>query len=156
MRRPVVLLALALAVAAAMVAVHWTRTAGPGIGPGSPVVPGGPGEARSGTADRAAPPAAAPAPRPSTGDPREPAGLHHARDVLAAIVARDGAPLPGYVGGREFHNRERRLPPGRYREYDVHPRAPGRDRGPERLVVERATGRAYYTRDHYRTFVPLN
>lgn len=81
--------------------------------------------------------------------------LGRAREVLAAIEARDGAPPPGYVGGREFHNRERRLPAGRYREYDVHPRVPGRDRGPERLVVDRAAGRAYYTGDHYRTFVPL-
>ena len=76
--------------------------------------------------------------------------------MLAAIEARGGEPLAGYVGGRAFHNRERRLPAGRYREYDVYPRVPGQDRGPERLVIERATGRAYYTRDHYRTFVPLN
>jgi ribonuclease T1 len=81
--------------------------------------------------------------------------LGRAREVLAAIEAREGAALPGYVGGREFHNRERRLPPGRYREYDVHPRVPGQDRGPERLVVDRTAGRAYYTGDHYRTFVPL-
>jgi ribonuclease T1 len=38
----------------------------------------------------------------------------------------------------------------------VHPRITGRDRGPERLVIEQATGRAYYTGDHYRTFVALN
>jgi len=85
----------------------------------------------------------------------ESAALGRARQVLAAIEERDGEPLPGYVGGRAFHNRERRLPAGRYREYDVHPRVPGRDRGPERLVVDRTTGRAYYTGDHYRTFVPL-
>lgn len=85
----------------------------------------------------------------------ESAALGRARQVLAAIEERDGEPLPGYVGGRAFHNRERRLPPGRYREYDVHPRVPGQDRGPERLVVDRTTGRAYYTGDHYRTFVPL-
>jgi len=85
-----------------------------------------------------------------------PAALERARDVLAAIEDRGGKPLPGYVGGRAFHNRERRLPAGRYREYDVHPRVPGDDRGPERLVVEQTTGRAYYTGDHYRTFVPLN
>ena len=36
-------------------------------------------------------------------------------------------------------------PPGRYREYDLHPRVPGQNRGPERLVVEQTTGRAYYT-----------
>jgi ribonuclease T1 len=76
--------------------------------------------------------------------------------MLAAIEARGGAALPGYVGGRAFHNRERRLPAGRYREYDIHPRVAGQDRGPERLVVDQTTGRAYYTGDHYRTFVPLH
>ena len=59
------------------------------------------------------------------------------------------------MGGRAFHNREHRLPPGRYREYDVHPRRRGRDRGPERIVVEVGSGRAWYTPDHYRTFVPM-
>jgi ribonuclease T1 len=82
--------------------------------------------------------------------------LERAREVLAAIEAQGGEALAGYVGGRAFHNRERRLPAGRYREYDLHPRIPGQDRGPERLVIERTTGRAYYTGDHYRTFVPLN
>lgn len=77
-------------------------------------------------------------------------------DVLAAIQERRGKPLPGYVGGRVFENRERRLPKGRYREYDVNPKIPGRNRGAERLVIERRTGKAYYTRDHYRTFTLLN
>lgn len=107
-----------------------------------------------------------PAPGPSAGEASRaapaptiastPAGLERARDVLAAIEAQGGEPPAGYVGGRAFHNRERRLPAGRYREYDLRPRVPGQDRGPERLVIERTTGRAYYTGDHYRTFVPLN
>ena len=66
--------------------------------------------------------------------PRRPArattpALERAREMLATIQARGGEPLAGYVGGRAFQNRERRLPPGRYREYDVHPRVAGRDRG---------------------------
>lgn len=77
-------------------------------------------------------------------------------DVLAKIQARDGQPLLGYVGGRTFENRERRLPRGRYREYDVNPKVPGRNRGAERLVIEQRTGKAFYTDDHYRTFTPLN
>lgn len=77
-------------------------------------------------------------------------------DVLTKIQARDGQPLLGYVGGRTFENRERRLPRGRYREYDVNPKVPGRNRGPERLVIEQRTGKAFYTGDHYRTFTPLN
>jgi ribonuclease T1 len=127
------------------------------------VEPAGSPAARSVTGyDGTAPPTA------TAGDPRpqqpqrkaadgaaESPALDRARQMLAAIEERGGEPLPGHVGGREFHNRERRLPPGRYREYDVHPRVRGKDRGPERLVVDRTTGRAYYTGDHYRTFVPL-
>ena len=79
-----------------------------------------------------------------------------AYDVLAALQQRNGAPLPGYIGGNEFRNRERRLPHGRYREYDVNRKIPGRSRGAERLVIEQRSGKAYYTGDHYRTFIPLN
>jgi ribonuclease T1 len=152
MRRPVlVLVALALALAAVAV---WVRR-DPGVG--GVAQPSAPGS----TAREESPPAPAPTIDSTPTVRPGPAGsaaasLERARDVLAAIEARGGEPLTGYVGGRAFHNRERRLPPGRYREYDVHARVPGQDRGPERLVIERATGRAYYTRDHYRTFVPLN
>jgi len=79
-----------------------------------------------------------------------------ARDLLDTIQDRLGAPLPGYVGGRAFHNHERRLPNGRYREYDVNPKLRGRPRDGERIVIEQRTGKAYYTGDHYRTFIPLN
>ena len=79
-----------------------------------------------------------------------------AYDLLKRLEERQGTPLPGYVGGRDFQNRERRLPWGRYREYDVNPKLRGRGRDAERLVIERRTGKAYYTGDHYRTFVPLN
>jgi ribonuclease T1 len=79
-----------------------------------------------------------------------------AKEILEAIQKRHGDPLPGYIGGRTFQNRERRLPPGRYREYDVNPKIPGRDRGPERLVIEQRTGKAYYAGDHYVTFIPMN
>ena len=79
-----------------------------------------------------------------------------AMQIFEAIQKRHGDPLPGYVGGRTFHNREGRLPSGRYREYDVNPKSPGRNRGPERVVIEQRTGKAYYTGDHYVTFIPLN
>ena len=111
-----------------------------------------PGAASTPATAPAAPTASTPAGRGTA----EAAALQQARDVLAAIEARHGQPLDGYVGGRVFHNREGRLPAGRYREYDVHPRTPGQDRGPERLVINQATGRAYYSADHYRTFTPLN
>jgi ribonuclease T1 len=77
-------------------------------------------------------------------------------DVLAEIQRRNGEPPPGYVGGRTFGNREHRLPRGRYREYDVNPKKPGRSRGTERIVIEERTGKAYYSGDHYETFVPMN
>ncbi|MBH0189024.1 MAG: ribonuclease [Nitrospira sp.] len=79
-----------------------------------------------------------------------------ARDLLTLLQERRGVPLPGYVGGRDFQNRERRLPRGRYREYDVNPKLRGRSRDAERIVIEQRTGKAYYTGDHYRTFLPLN
>ncbi len=79
-----------------------------------------------------------------------------ARDVLQALEARNGAPLPGYIGGRVFLNRERRLPRGRYREYDVNPKGQGQRRGGERIVIEQQTQKAYYTPDHYQSFLPLN
>lgn len=79
-----------------------------------------------------------------------------ARETLQAIEARQGEPLPGYVGGRPFQNREHKLPRGRYREYDVHPKVPGKNRGAERIVIEQHSGKAYYTADHYHSFVPMN
>ena len=79
-----------------------------------------------------------------------------AQDLLKRLQEREGVPLPGYIGGRDFQNRERRLPRGRYREYDVNPKMRGRSRDAERLVIEQRTGKAYYSGDHYRTFIPLN
>jgi ribonuclease T1 len=79
-----------------------------------------------------------------------------ARETLKAIESRHGHPLPGYIGGRTFQNRERTLPRGRYREYDVHPKVPGKNRGAERIVIDQRSGKAYYTADHYRSFIPMN
>ena len=92
----------------------------------------------------------------SSPDARVPVPPLKAQEVLKAVQTRHGDPLPGYVGARIFQNRERRLPRGRYREYDVNPKLPGRNRGPERIVIEQRTGKAYYTSDHYVTFIPLN
>jgi len=86
----------------------------------------------------------------------EGAAPQKAYDLLAKLQQRGGEPLPGYVGGRDFQNRERRLPRGRYREYDVNRKIPGRSRDAERLIIEQKTGKAYYTSDHYRNFIPLN
>ncbi|MBC7840374.1 MAG: ribonuclease [Nitrospiraceae bacterium] len=86
--------------------------------------------------------------------PKDP--LQKANDLLEAIQQHEGKALPGYIGGRVFQNRERRLPQGHYREYDVNPKVRGRSRDAERIVIEQDTGRAYYTGNHYRTFIPLN
>ena len=84
----------------------------------------------------------------------------HARETLAYIRQHGYAP-PGYVGGRVFGNYEGLLPRYdanrkriEYREWDVRPRAEGRNRGAERLITERM-GRAWYTADHYRTFIEV-
>jgi guanyl-specific ribonuclease Sa len=82
--------------------------------------------------------------------------LQKAKDLLEAIQQHEGKALPGYIGGRAFQNRERRLPSGHYREYDVNPKVRGRSRDAERIVIEQDTGRAYYTGNHYRTFMPLS
>ena len=122
----------------------------------------GPAESRAQAAEWAA--VAIDAPAPGTTEGRVPApptaiertAPENAYDLLEVLQRRKGEPLPGYVGGMVFHNRERRLPRGRYKEYDVNRRVPGRSRGAERLVIEQDTGKAYYTGDHYRTFLPLN
>jgi len=67
----------------------------------------------------------------------------------------------GYVGGRIFQNREKKLPKtnpngqlARYFEWDIHPKRNGQNRGPERLVSQNYE-RAWYTPDHYNTFIPI-
>lgn len=92
-----------------------------------------------------------PATAASTPDPRIP---QKAYDTLQYVRAHNGDPPPGFTGGTIFENRERLLPPGRYREYDVD-RNTGRGRNAERLVIEQASGQAYYTGDHYDSFIPI-
>ncbi len=84
--------------------------------------------------------------------------------VLSYVDEHDAAP-PGYVGGRTFTNDGRSgevvLPrvdsggdPITYREWDVNIKRPGVNRGPERLVTG-SDGGAYYSADHYRTFIAI-
>lgn len=81
----------------------------------------------------------------------------YALEVLRYIREHGEAP-PNHVGGREFQNRENRLPKKddqgrrlRYSEWDVHPKVPGQNRGPERLITG-SDHSAWFTADHYRTF----
>ncbi len=87
-----------------------------------------------------------------------------ARGTLAYVRDHGEAP-PGQVGGRRFGNYgrggEQKLPqqdtlgrPIEYREWDIHPKVPGRNRGAERLVTG-SDGRAWYTADHYSTFTEI-
>jgi guanyl-specific ribonuclease Sa len=78
--------------------------------------------------------------------------------TLLYVRAFDKAP-EGYVGGRQFMNRERRLPHSEngqtifYREWDIYKKVKEQNRGPRRLVSSRK--KAYYTADHYTTFVEI-
>ncbi len=81
-------------------------------------------------------------------------------EVLKEVQQTNLAPA-GYVGGRTFHNREKRLPKTdangdkiKYREWDVHPKVKGKNRGAERLVTG-SDGSAYYTYDHYDSFTKI-
>lgn len=78
--------------------------------------------------------------------------------VYEYILEYDKA-MPGYVGGRIFQNREKKLPKSssngngiEYREWDVNPKKPGKNRGAERLITGDNRS-AYYTKDHYKTFI---
>lgn len=76
-------------------------------------------------------------------------------------VQTTGKTFDGYVGGRTFQNREQLLPKkeadGRkikYKEWDVHRKIKGKNRGAERLVTG-SDENAYYTKDHYRSFIKI-
>lgn len=106
---------------------------------------------------------------PEKGRPRAPASAYSTAELPPKVAAKVDAlldhlrendePMPGYVGGRTFENRSRDLPSRgaggasiRYREWDVNPKVRGQNRGAERLVTG-SDGSAYYTNDHYRTFL---
>ena len=82
-------------------------------------------------------------------------------DVLK-FIRRNGNAPDDYVGGREFMNKEKRLPAKdaqnkriRYSEWDVHAKVKGQNRGAERLITG-SDHSAYYTRDHYKTFLKID
>lgn len=73
--------------------------------------------------------------------------------VLKYIRENHSAP-EGYVGGRTFYNREKKLPLGEsYQEWDVNPKVEGKNRGAERLVT--SPTKAYFTKDHYESFIEI-
>ena len=81
-------------------------------------------------------------------------------DVLKYIRENNTAP-EGYVGGRKFGNFENLLPKKDqnnrridYQEWDVNPKQQGRNRGVERLITG-SDGKAYFTKNHYKSFVEV-
>jgi guanyl-specific ribonuclease Sa len=80
--------------------------------------------------------------------------------VLSQIEETGEAP-DGYVGGRKFKNLEGLLPKAdkynkkiNYREWDVNPKVNGKNRGKERLVTGDDKS-AYFTNDHYESFIKI-
>ncbi len=95
--------------------------------------------------------------------PRSPAPERVLRTL--ALIDADRWPAaanaPGTQGGRTFGNREGLLPRTgvdgrqlRFQEWDVNPKKPGRGRDAERIVTA-DDGSAWYTLDHYRSFVRI-
>lgn len=106
------------------------------------------------------PPAPAVPPAPQVQVAPQDAVPAHVRETLVYLRKHGFAP-PGYVGGRVFGNYEGVLPRYNarrkrieYREWDVRPKAEGRSRGAERLVTG-SDGRAWYSADHYRSFIEV-
>ncbi len=73
----------------------------------------------------------------------------------------EAANSPGTQGGRQFRNNEGKLPRKdasgkamRYQEWDVNPKARNRGRDAERIITA-ADGSAWYTLDHYQTFINI-
>ncbi len=87
------------------------------------------------------------------------AGVPRAALDTLAVIDRTGHAPTGYVGGRRFGNFEHHLPRRtasgvriQYREWDVARHVLGVNRGPRRLVTG-DDGSAYFSADHYRTFL---
>ena len=81
-------------------------------------------------------------------------------EVLKYIKTNNAA-MDGYVGGREFTNRQNVLPINntngtriRYQEWDVNPKVQGQNRGTQRLCTG-DDGRSWYTSDHYKSFTEV-
>lgn len=81
-------------------------------------------------------------------------------EVLNYIWKHHKAP-EGHVGGKRFGNFEKLLPQRdadgkiiHYREWDVNPKVNGRNRGAERLVTGNDQS-AWYTRNHYKSFIQI-
>lgn len=84
-----------------------------------------------------------------------------ALDIVEYVKTHGGQTKPGYKGNIPFGNREKMLPftnqhgiKLKYKEYDIYPFKKGVNRGPKRVVID-SDGNAYYTKDHYKNFQPI-
>lgn len=88
----------------------------------------------------------------------------HAKQIWE-YIKNNGTKPPGYKGGKPFLNDGRGggqvLPrldskgsPVSYQEFDVNPFQQGVNRGAER-IVKGSDGSAYFTSDHYKTFIKI-
>jgi len=78
-------------------------------------------------------------------------GLGPAAGARATVAVRSLEGVYAFAGGRYF-NHERRLPAGKYYEYDVYPRNRGAARDGYRLVVDASGGSAWFSPNHYLDF----
>ena len=89
------------------------------------------------------------------------------RYVLQVVeyIEKNNRPPDGFEGGREFLNLGKAGEQSlrnfdangnsiKYQEWDVHPHVSGKNRGAERIVTG-SDRRAYYTSDHYGTFIRI-
>lgn len=68
---------------------------------------------------------------------------------------KTGGQLKGYMS-KPYKNLDNKLPRGgSYIEHDINPFASNASRGTERIVIDTKTGNAWYTPDHYKTFVKI-
>ncbi|GAA3968779.1 ribonuclease domain-containing protein [Gordonia caeni] len=108
----------------------------------------------------AAPSSAAPAQGPG-GQAQAPARVLATLELIDSGDWPEAANAPGTRGGQTFRNNEGLLPATgangarlRFQEWDVNPKERGRGRDAERIVTAN-DGSAWYTLDHYRTFVQI-
>ncbi len=127
-------------------------------------------QAKPGATTKAAPSSSAPSSSASSSSAAKPT-QQTSTDAPARVLATlaeidagrwpDSANAPGTKGGITFRNSEGRLPAvgaggGRvvYQEWDVNPKKNGQGRDAERIVTGN-DGSAWYTLDHYDTFVRI-
>ena len=79
---------------------------------------------------------------------------------LLSHVRKKGSPPKHFKGGSKFRDDQGALArqggSGKYKKYDIAPKSPkGIKRTSERIIIDQETGQAWYTPDHYKTFIPI-